>query len=1384
MQIKFSSVIFSFILILQPLHVLAQNVFEARTLESLTPKADAYFTTNSSPKDAGSSKQLLLGGTQNYALALNFDKAQILSALTGQILESATLELQITGRTGKKQSGLSSSISKVSNSWTEKLGTSAKPKLPKAGAQINQTNINTTTTKLVFDLTADINALSSNSNAKHFGWLVKLNRKIKTVYKIGSRESSSRPKLILKTHLNDKTAPQINVSSPASNFNTAHDSLLIVGQVVDSSPVTISANNIAGQVSNNNFLIEGIPLTQGLNNIQIRAVDSFGNSSTKTIQVQRDSLAPAIIIIQPSNYQTTNLAQVRVFGFVGEPNVTAYINGTQIPINGFAFDQSNYPLNEGPNLITVSVRDSINNYAAESVLINRDSTAPQITITDPKPLSSTNTNQIIVSGTVDDPNASVSVNGVAASISANTYSASIVLANQGVNTINVVASDLYGNTSSTNMQINYAVPLEISITNPANNQVFNQPSLNLSGTAGFNVSEVRVNSVLANLNSGSWDVNIPIREGSQIITAVASNSQGQIGTASLQIVKDTVAPTVTIISATEGQTYNHPTINVVGMVNDLLVGTVNQAQASVYVNGIQASVSNRSFVVTGVNLYPGINTLNAIATDHAGNVGSSSVSINYQANNNVARIQSISGDLQSAVIGNQLPMPITVGLVDANNQPVANQAVVFRIKQNNGALSASAGAISDQESLVIQTDASGIAQAYWTLGSRAGAGNQMLEATATGFNGKVTFCATGLTSSAFKVNVDSGNMQSGVPNYPLAAPFVVAVTDGGHNRVAGVPVTFTVKEGGGHFNGQESLTINSDSDGRAAAVLVLGMAEGRDNNLVEVSFANNPTSTAVFSASALVATDPAQTKVSGVVLDNSNNPISGVTLSIEGTDLTAVSDQNGQFELMPAPVGHVHLIADGSTAQPLGTWVKLAFELRTIAGRNNTIGMPIFLVQMDLEHAIPISPTQGGVVTLPQMPGFALEVAPNSVTFPDGTKTGMVSATIVHPDKGPMPPNFGQQPRLLFSIGPAGAVFNPPARLTLPNIDGLTPGEVTDLYSFDHDQGTFVSIGTGTVSADGQVVKSDPGVGILKGAWHCGGNPATTGSAGTCPFCYECKRGACEVDSGKNGSHPPEQPCHECDDGNIVQSDFDNEGPGCCDGNIYDTGSQDCCRGELNIPFTSVTLDKQGIIYNTQAPTKQCCGKSGVLDNPNMPFVSTEGEPVSNYTYGFVALLPSLKSTIMNQRCPEFHANNRENEYDGCSVPEWLAYLPTGAISLLPGLSSDKDNPAGGSATHFSHPCTGLSDEACYNAKKSGAYACDYHDTCYQECTLTSDGHSSCDASLGSIARSRCVLAAEIDGISVAVLCYFFADLYQDILEQVGSFAYWSRQEQYCDCCH
>ncbi len=98
----------------------------------------------------------------------------------------------------------------------------------------------------------------------------------------------------------------------------------------------------------------------------------------------------------------------------------------------------------------------------------------------------------------------------------------------------------------------------------------------------------------------------------------------------------------------------------------------------------------------------------------------------------------------------------------------------------------------------------------------------ILEAMAVGFAGTSLFAASALAAAPDKINADAGGNQTGATGQPLAMPFIAVVTDAGHNRLAGVPVTFSVVAGEGTFNGFADLTVVTDGSGRAVALATLG----------------------------------------------------------------------------------------------------------------------------------------------------------------------------------------------------------------------------------------------------------------------------------------------------------------------------------------------------------------------------------------------------------------------------------------------------------------------------------------------------------------------------------------------------------------------------------
>jgi hypothetical protein len=758
--------------------------------------------------------------------------------------------------------------------------------------------------------------------------------------------------------------------------------------------------------------------------------------------------------------------------------------------------------------------------ATASVMVKLDKTPPALSVTSPADGANLFNTPANVSGTASDALsglAGVTCNGASATLNANAFNCGVQLA-LGSNPVITSAIDVAGNLSKSDRALVYTRVPVVAITSPTNLSYLNITPTTVTGTVDDSTATVTVNSVQAAVVGGGFSVALPLAEGPNVITASATSQAGATGTASAQVTLDTTPPHVTITSPPDGFVTTADKVSVAGSINDIVVGTVNEEQAQVTVNGEQSQVANRTFLAADVPLSVGENIIKAIGRDRVGNSVTTQITVTRQATTE-PHILLVSGNNQTGAVGTTVASQLVVALKDGSGNPVPDKTVVFKVTQNDGMVSTGGDAAP---TVLATTDAQGEARAAWKLGMRAGAGGNSVEAYSVGFDSTAIFTATGAQGQAGKIIVDTGNDQIGVINQPLPKPLIAVVVDEGNNRLAGVPVTFTVKEGGGSFVGQSTFTVNTDSDGRAAVTLTLGMQEGNANNLVEVNFLSNASFPASFTASGRAPGDPFETTIKGVVLDNSNVPIPGVTVRAVLTNVMnsngfamqsadgVQTDAQGQFIIPHAPVGFVKLMVDGATATVPGTYPTLEYDMVTVAGQVNTVGGPVFLLPLNDANKLCVTATTGGgTLTIPEAPGFSLTFGPGQVTFPGGSKEGCVSVTVVHGDKVPMVPGFGQQPRFIVTIQPSGAVFNTPARITLPNVDGLRPREVTEMYSFDHDIGSFVAIGTGTVSDDGRIIASNPGVGVLKAGWHCGGDPAANGTVADCPACKLCLNNTC-----------------------------------------------------------------------------------------------------------------------------------------------------------------------------------------------------------------------------------------------------------------------------------
>ncbi len=124
--------------------------------------------------------------------------------------------------------------------------------------------------------------------------------------------------------------------------------------------------------------------------------------------------------------------------------------------------------------------------------------------------------RVTVTGTVDEP-ATIVVNGVAATVSGSTFTASNVPLVFGGNTITVVATDAAGNRSTASIAVTVMKRFAIQ------------------GTVNEPVTSVVVNGVAAAVSGTTFSASVPLRRGLNTVSATATDTSGNTGTSSMDL---------------------------------------------------------------------------------------------------------------------------------------------------------------------------------------------------------------------------------------------------------------------------------------------------------------------------------------------------------------------------------------------------------------------------------------------------------------------------------------------------------------------------------------------------------------------------------------------------------------------------------------------------------------------------------------------------------------------------------------------------------------------------------------------------------------------------------------------------------------------------------
>jgi hypothetical protein len=790
---------------------------------------------------------------------------------------------------------------------------------------------------------------------------------------------------------------------------------------------------------------------------------------------------------------------------------------------------------------------------------------------------------------------------------------------EGINSIVLSAQYADGSSKTETVELSYDGPPRVTIVTPLDKSTLGPVNPNsprdltgnverpvvISGKSAKPVASVTINqqgAVLDAAGTGFSFANFFLHEGVNLVNVVATDAAGRTATASVTVTVDQTAPMLSVEAPLKDAITSAARIDVRGVVNDAVEGWADAPYAQVSVSNAAngqaagAKVADRFYIAEDVPLEVGANVLSVTATDQAGNVRRQQVTVTRIAAGS-SRLTLLGGNRQRAAINAALAKPLSIVALAKDGNPLADLPVTFDVLRGTGTIAASVSAgdgVAPARNLVVRTDTAGRAQVWLTLGKQSGEAGNMVRASHPSIGEDTVFTATGEKGLPAFIRADSGVTQFGETGASALEPLSAVITDSEENRLPGVAVLFTVVGGDAGFidaGGSRSVsaTAITDKNGMAVVRPQYGAAPGlvRIEARVWDPASQVDVSGASYQLQVLKQQD-GPTSFSGKVLSHRGEPLPGVRVSIGRTSLSATADDSGYFSFPgQVPAGKLDLFIDGRTANvQTSQYPALHFEALAVRGQNNVLPHAIYLPPLLMSEAKIVGGDQDVTLKIPGFDGFEMVVKANSVTFPDGTRSGPLVVSPVQQDKLPMVPPGGYNGFMspAWTIQPSGTRFDPPIQVKVPNSLALKPGETREIYQWDHDLATFVPMGRATVSEDGALLVSDANSGITKAGWGGPPNPPPDP-----PKCGPNKQKCAECQKLEGGS------CPRC----VADASKDGQRKTTGDVNLfnfsYEGTIKDIYKGSIVgrlAKYGGAEISLKGKIAGTLRESSVCCSKN------------------------------------------------------------------------------------------------------------------------------------------------------------------------------------------------
>lgn len=255
-----------------------------------------------------------------------------------------------------------------------------------------------------------------------------------------------------------------------------------------------------------------------------------------------------------------------------------------------------------------------------------------------------------------------------------------------------------------------------------------------------------------------------------------------------------------------------------------------------------------------------------------------------------------------------------------------------------------------------------------------------------------------------------------------------------------------------------------------------------------------------------------RTSISGLIESTDRQPLPGVAVRIRGTDISDTTSPDGSFLLPDTATGAVLVEIDATTVKTTPSYDKVLLKMPVTAGRDNpyptavamqqatgasvTVGNANGFQSGSNQNVNPYRASSPGASI--QTGGIRFDIADNAAAiFADGARQGVITLSVIVNNRTPAPLPPGHTGTSIAQLSPAGVQLSPGGTLSFPNTELLPPNSTATLFKLDQNPasrtvGSFVAVGSATVTSNGLRIESDSGAITESGIYFASVKQQTT----------------------------------------------------------------------------------------------------------------------------------------------------------------------------------------------------------------------------------------------------------------------------------------------------